>query len=191
MKAQCLPFRQIPHTTRLFSDFLSWSPAIQPFYSRSPYFAQWYMDETAQLSYDSTRRARVADILERQNRAWDASPKTLENIDRLRAGASALVTGQQVGLFGGPLFSVFKALSTVKLAGEATRAGSGCVPIFWLATSDHDLDEINHVSLLGPEGSLQKFSVPTRGLPDAPVGTVRFGLEIEPVIEAAAGLLGD
>ena len=128
MKAQCLPFRQIPHTTRLFSDFLSWSPAIQPFYSRSPYFAQWYMDETAHL----------------------------------RAGASALVTGQQVGLFGGPLFSVFKALSTVKLAGEATRAGSGCVPIFWLATSDHDLDEINHVSLLGPEGSLQKFSVPTR-----------------------------
>ena len=191
MKAQCLPFRQIPHTTRLFSDFLSWSPAIQPFYSRSPYFAQWYKDETAQLSYDSTRRARVADILERQNRAWDASPKTLENIDRLRAGASALVTGQQVGLFGGPLFSVFKALSTVKLAGEATRAGSACVPIFWLATSDHDLDEINHVSLLGPDGSLQKFSAPTRGLPDAPVGTVRFGPEIEPVVEAAAGLLGD
>ena len=116
MKAQCLPFRQIPHTTRLFSDFLSWSPAIQPFFSRPPYFAQWFKDETAQVSYDSTRRARVADILERQNRAWDASPKTLENIDRLRAGASALVTGQQVGLFGGPLFSLFKALSTVKLA---------------------------------------------------------------------------
>ena len=102
-----------------------------------------------------------------------------------------LVTGQQVGLFGGPLFSVFKALSTVKLADEATRAGSDCVPIFWLATSDHDLDEISHVSLLGPDGSLQKFSAPTRGLPDAPVGTVTFGPEIEPVVEAAAGLLGD
>lgn len=191
MKAQCLPFRQIPHTTRLFSDFLSWSPAIQPFYSRPPYFAQWFKDEAAQVSYDSTRRARVADILERQNRAWDASPKTLENIDRLRAGASALVTGQQVGLFGGPLFSLFKALSTVKLAGEATRAGCDCVPIFWLATSDHDLDEISHVSLLGPDGSLQKFSAPTRGLPEAPVGTVTFGAEIEPLVEAAAGLLGD
>ena len=148
-------------------------------------------DETATVSYDPARRARVADILERQNRAWDASPKTLENIDRLRAGASALVTGQQVGLFGGPLFSVFKALSTVKLAAEATRAGSDCIPIFWLATSDHDLDEINHVSLLGPDGSLQKFSATTRGLPDAPVGTVTFGPEIEPVVEAAAGMLGD
>ncbi|MGA9811178.1 MAG: bacillithiol biosynthesis cysteine-adding enzyme BshC [Terriglobales bacterium] len=191
MKAQCLPFRQIPHTTRLFSDFLSWSPAIQPFYSRPPHFAQWFKDETPGASYDPARRARVADMLERQNRGWDASPKTLENIGRLRAGASALVTGQQVGLFGGPLFSLFKALSTVKLAGEATSAGSDCVPIFWLATSDHDLDEINHVSLLGPDGSLQKFSAPTRGLPDAPVGTVIFGAEIEPVVEAAAALLGD
>jgi bacillithiol synthase len=191
VKAQCLPFRQIPHTTQLFSDFLSWSPSIQPFYSRSPHFSEWLKDETAALSYDSARRARVADILERQNRAWDASPKTLENIARLRGGASALVTGQQVGLFGGPLFSIFKALSTVKLAREATDAGADCVPVFWLATTDHDLDEISHVSILGPDGLLQKLSATTRGLPDAPVGSVTFGPEIEPLVEAAAGFLGD
>ena len=191
MKAQCYPFRQIPHTTQLFTDFLSWSPSIQPFYARSPHFSEWVKDETAAVSYDSARRARVADILERQNRAWDASPQTLDNIARLRGGASALVTGQQVGLFGGPLFSVFKALSTVKLAQEATAAGSDCVPVFWLATTDHDLDEISHVSILGPDGSLQKLSATTRGFPDAPVGTVTFGPEIEPVVEAATGLLGD
>jgi bacillithiol biosynthesis cysteine-adding enzyme BshC len=191
VKAQCLPFRQIPHTTQLFIDFLSWSPSIQPFYSRSPHFSEWVKDETAAARYDSGRRARVADILERQNRGWEASPKTLENIARLRDGASAVVTGQQVGLFGGPLFSIFKALSTIKLAGEATKAGSDCVPVFWLATSDHDLDEINHVSLLGPDGSVQKFSATTSGLPDAPVGTVTFGPEIEPLVEAAAGFLGD
>ena len=191
MKAQCYPFRQIPHTTQLFSDFLSWAPSIQPFYARSPHFSEWSKDETAAISYDSARRARVADILERQNRAWDASSKTLENIGRLRAGASALVTGQQVGLFGGPLFSVFKALSTFKLAQEATDEGFNCVPVFWLATTDHDLDEISHVSILGPDGSMQKLSATTRGLPDAPVGTVTFGPEIEPVVETASGLLGD
>lgn len=191
MKAQCLPFRQIPHTTQLFIDFLSWTPSIQPFYSRSPHFSEWVKDETAAVRYDSGRRARVADILERQNRGWEASPKTLENIARLRGGASAVVTGQQVGLFGGPLFSIFKALSTIKLAGQATKAGSDCVPVFWLATTDHDLDEINHVSLLRPDGALEKFSATTRGLPDAPVGTVTFGPEIEPLVEAAAGLLGD
>jgi bacillithiol biosynthesis cysteine-adding enzyme BshC len=191
VKAQCLPFRQIPHTTKLFADYLSWAPCIQPFYSRSPHFSEWFKDETATIRYDASRRAKVADILERQNRAWDASPKTIENIARLRGGASAVVTGQQVGLFGGPLFSIFKALSTVKLAREATDAGLNCVPIFWLATTDHDLEEISHVSILGPDGSLLKLSTSTHGVPDAPVGTVTFGPEIEAVVEAAGTVLGD
>ncbi len=191
MKSQCLPFRQIPHTTQLFTDFLSWSPSIQPFYSRSPYFSEWLKDETSAVRYDAARRERVATILERQNRLWGASPKTLENIARLRGGASAVVTGQQVGLFGGPLFSIFKALSTVKVASEATNAGSNCVPVFWLATTDHDLNEISHVSILGQDGSLQSFATPTQGSHDAPVGALTFGSEIEAVVEAAAQSLGD
>src|ERR1700720_2892155 len=101
VKAQCLPFRQIPHTTPLFTDFLSWAPSIQPFYSRSPHFSGWLKDETAAVRYDSARRERVANILERQNKGWNASSKTLKNIARLRAGANAVVTGQHVGLFGG------------------------------------------------------------------------------------------
>jgi bacillithiol biosynthesis cysteine-adding enzyme BshC len=191
VKSQCLPFRQIPHTTPLFTDFLSWSPSIQPFYSRPPHFSEWLKDETSAIRYEPARRERIAAILKRQNKAWDASPKTLENIARLRNGASVLVTGQQVGLFGGPLFSIFKALSTVKLADEATRTGCDCVPIFWLATNDHDLDEISHVSILGPDGGLQKLSTSTQGVPDAPVGTVTFGPEIETVVETAAASLGD
>jgi bacillithiol biosynthesis cysteine-adding enzyme BshC len=143
------------------------------------------------VRYDPVRRERVAAVLERQNRAWGESSRTQENIARLRRGAFAIVTGQQVGLFGGPLFSIFKALSTVKLAEEATQAGFDCVPVFWLATTDHDLDEVNHVAVLGPDGLLQNLAAPTRGLPDAPVGAVVFGPEIESLVEAAAGLLGD
>jgi bacillithiol synthase len=191
VKSQCLPFRQIPHTTPLFTDFLSWSPSIRPFYSRSPHFAEWVKDETSAIRYDSARRERMAGILERQNKAWGASPKTLENIARLRKGASAVVTGQQVGLFGGPLFSLFKALTTVKLANEASSAGCDSVPVFWLATTDHDLAEISHVSVLGPDGSLQRLTAPTQGTHDAPVGAVTFGAEIEPIVETAAALLGD
>ncbi len=97
VKSQCLPFRQIPHTTPLFTDFLSWSPSIQPFYSRSPHFAEWLKDETSAISYDSARRERVADILERQNKAWDASSKTLENIARLRAARRPWSPGNRSG----------------------------------------------------------------------------------------------
>ncbi len=190
MKSECLPFSQIPHTTRLFADFLSDYSKVQQFYPRSAYFNQWFKDESSNLSYVAERREAVSMILDRQNQSWNASAKTLENIARLRAGASAVVTGQQVGLFGGPSFTIFKALTAIKLADLATRSGVDCVPVFWLATEDHDLAEVNQVSIPGPDGSLQKLTAPAEGLSNAPVGTVRFGSEIDAVVEAASGLLG-
>jgi bacillithiol synthase len=191
VKAQCLPFSQIPHTTRLFTDFLAYSPSIQPFYPHSPHFSEWSKAESSALEYDRSRRERVSTILERQNKSWDASPKTLANLSRLRAGAAAIVTGQQVGLFGGPMFAIYKALTAVKLADEATAAGIDAVPVFWLATYDHDLAEVNHVSIPGPEGLLRAIATSSHGVPGAPVSSVRLGEEILPVVEEAASLLGD
>lgn len=191
MKAHCLPFTQIPHTTRLFTDFLAYSPKVQPFYPKPPYSNEWLKAEAASLNYDSDRRSRVGAILERQNKSWDASPKTLANLDRFRNGAAAIVTGQQVGLFGGPMFAIYKALTAVKLAEEATAAGVDSVPVFWLATYDHDLAEVNHVSFPGPDGALQILSTSSKGAPGAPVSDVRFAEEILPVLEQAAALLGE
>ena len=190
MKSECLPFSQIPHTTRLFADFLADYSKVQQFYPRSAYFNQWFKDEASSLAYAFERRELVSAILDRQNQSWNASAKTLENIARLRAGASAVVTGQQVGLFGGPAFTIFKALTAIKLADHATRSGVDCVPVFWLATEDHDLAEVNQVSIPGSDGSLQKLTAPAQGSPNAPVGTVRLGSEIDAVVEAATGLLG-
>jgi bacillithiol biosynthesis cysteine-adding enzyme BshC len=191
VKAQCLPFTQIPHTTRLFADFLGGSPQLEPFFPRTPYFSSWFKDEAEKISYESSRRERVAQILERQNKTWGASAKTLENIARLKAGAAVVVTGQQVGLFGGPLFSLFKALTAVKLAQEATNAGVDCVPIFWLATQDHDLDEVNNVAVPGADGVLQKLQASAQGLLDAPVGAIHLGPEIDAVVATAVQLVGE
>ena len=195
MKSECLPFQQIPHTTRLFLDYLSYAPSVRDFYPRSPGFSEWLKDEAPSVAYDAARRGKVSEILKRQNRMWGASPKTLANIERLKQGALAAVTGQQVGLFGGPLFSIFKALSAVKLAEQATAAGVDCVPIFWLATEDHDLAEVNHVALVSEQGVPQLFAAESpafeSAVTDAPVGTVKFGPEIEPLVERAAALLGD
>ena len=191
MKAHCLPFSQIPHTTRLFLDFLAYPSKVQPFYPKSPFFSEWMKDEATKIRYDSLRRERVTSILERQNKSWDASPKTLANLDRLRKGAAAVVTGQQVGLFGGPMFAIYKALTAVKLAEEATAAGVDAVPVFWLATYDHDLAEVNHVPIPGPEGVLQVFTTTSHDVPGAPVGAVRLGDEIVPLVDEAVKLLGD
>lgn len=191
MKASCLPFSQIPHTTRLFTDFLTYLPNVQPFYPRSPHFGEWLKEEAAKISYDSARRERVTAILERQNKSWDASPQTLANLDRLRKGAAAIVTGQQVGLFGGPMFAIYKALTAVKLAEEATAAGVDAVPVFWLATYDHDLAEVNHVSIPAADGAAQVLTTSSHDVPGAPVSAVRLGDEILPLVEDAMKLLGD
>lgn len=191
VKAHCLPFAEIPHTTRLFADFIAYAPPVRQFYPRPPHFREWMKEESAKLNYDPARRARVSQILARQNCVWGASEKTLKNIERLRAGAAAVVTGQQVGLFGGPTFSLYKALTAVKLAEEATAAGVDAVPIFWLATYDHDLAEVNHVSLPGPDGALETLTTPSHAIAGAPVSAVRLGGEIEPVLEQAASLLGE
>jgi bacillithiol synthase len=191
VKSHCLPFSQIPHTTRLFEDFLSYQPNTQQFYPRSPNFSEWLKEEAAKISYDSLRRDRVSGILERQNKSWDASAKTLGNLERLRNGAAAVVTGQQVGLFGGPMFAIYKALTAVKLAEEATVAGVDAVPVFWLATYDHDLAEVNHVSVPGADGGLQVLTTTSHDVAGAPVSAVRLGDEILPLVEEAATLLGD
>ncbi len=191
MKAQCLPFSQIPHTTKLFADFLAYAPSVRQFYPHSPQFQEWFRHETPNRSYDNSRRERVAAILERQNKVWGMSAKTQENIARFRAGAAAVVTGQQVGLFGGPVFSLYKALTAVKLADQAVQAGVDCVPVFWLATTDHDLAEVNQVSIPGPDGISHTLTAPTEGVPDAPVSAVKFGAGIEAVTETAASFLGD
>jgi bacillithiol biosynthesis cysteine-adding enzyme BshC len=191
MKSHCLPFRQIPHASRLFLDYLEFTTAIKPFYSSSPRFLEWAGAQKQKVEYPAERRARVAKILERQNRAWGAGPKTLANIEQFRKGAYAIVTGQQVGLLGGPVFSIFKALSTVKLAREAERLGIACVPVFWLATEDHDLAEVNQVRLPNAEGRLETLAASLQAMPDAPVGTVKFGPEIGDVLARAGELLGE
>jgi bacillithiol biosynthesis cysteine-adding enzyme BshC len=191
VKTHCLPFSQIPHTTRLFLDLLAYAPQVQPFYPRSPQFTEWLKEEAGKISYDSSRRASVTAILERQNKSWNASPRTLANLDRLRRGAAAVVTGQQVGIFGGPTFAIYKALTAVKLADEATAAGVDAVPVFWLATYDHDLAEVNHVGIPGADGALETLTTTSKDVAGAPVSSVRFGDEIDATVDRAATLLGD
>src|SRR5256885_3479421 len=191
MKSHCCPFRQVPHTSKLFLDYLDFSSSVQPFYSRSPRFLEWAEDERGRIQYPSERRNQVAAILDVQNRIWGASAATLENIQRFRSGACAIVTGQQVGLFGGPVFSIYKALSAVKLTQEARKMGIDAVPVFWLATEDHDFDEVNQMQMPGADGKLETLVSGAQTKPDAPVGTISFGPEIDQAVARATELLGD
>jgi bacillithiol synthase len=190
MRAECFPVAQIPHVSRIYSNYLTTFQNVSRYYSRAPFARDWFAEEAKCIDYPDDRRNSVADVLESQNKTWGAGPETLKNIARLRAGAAAVVTGQQVSLFGGPLFSILKALTAVKIAEEATATGVNAVPIFWLATEDHDFAEVSSAKLPGPHG-LQKLQVAALAKEGAPVSAVHFGSEIEEITKTAANLLGD
>jgi bacillithiol biosynthesis cysteine-adding enzyme BshC len=186
----CIPFSSIPHTTKLFSDFLCYSPAVRPFYPAAPDAGQ-IASRAAMVPAGTRIHAQVADALERQNRDWGAGEKTLANIQKLRDGTHAVVTGQQVGLFGGPLLSLFKAASVLALAKQVESAGVPCVPIFWMATEDHDLAEVNQSLLLTNDFQLAPFTLPTDAKPDLPVANIRFAPGTNELVAKAADVLGE
>ena len=181
MNADCIRFDQVPHSSKLFLDFLSHSPKLASFYA--PHTISAVADYARSLSFDPERRQAVAAVLERQNREWEASEATLASIRRFREGAVAVVSGQQVGLFGGPFYSILKAASAVQLANELSSRGIAAVPLFWLATEDHDLAEVNQVALPGADGRFENAILPLKSNANLPVGEVRLGPEVEPLVE--------
>jgi len=100
-------------------------------------------------------RAAAARVIATTNRAWGADPAALGSAERLRSRETlAVVTGQQPGLFGGPLYSLIKAMSTVAAARALeTRTGQPVVPVFWIEGDDHDFEEIRNAWLLDRSGS--------------------------------------
>jgi len=170
-KIECMPFTAIPHNTRLFLDFLFQFEKVKGFYAHQPH-SQAVLEYARGLAGDgfpAERRARVADVLERQNRKWGATEATLASIERFRQGAVACISGQQVGVLGGPLYSVLKAASALQMAEEVTAQGVAAIPVFWLATEDHDLAEIASVTI--PAGcELEKLTATEQSGSDAPVG---------------------
>jgi len=189
----CISFNSIPHTTKLFSDFLSRSPSVRPFFPNSPAGADAasLASLARQVPSGSEIHRKIADVLERQNARWHASDKVQRNIQRLREGAHAVVTGQQVGLFGGPLLGFLKIASVLALTQQLEASGVLCVPVFWMASEDHDLAEVNQALLLDQNFNLAPFHADVEGIGGAPVADVRFPSGIAEIVAQAAAVLGD
>jgi bacillithiol biosynthesis cysteine-adding enzyme BshC len=187
----CRPLtpRQLPHQPKLYLEYLQHFEKVKEFYAHPPAVAA--VGRLARkLEYPDDRRAEVASILRRQNSALGAGAETLGNLERLEAGAVAVVSGQQVGLFSGPAYSVYKALTAVQIAEELTRGGVPAVPVFWMATEDHDLEEVRHTAWFD-KGKLTRFELPADAASVQPVGRIRLGAQVEPLVREAAEMLAN
>lgn len=188
MESHCLSFRDVPHTTKLFSTFLEDFHRVSAYF-RHPPTESGVIAAAGEVRLDPAIRSGVVEVLREQNRLFGADPSTTRSLDRLSSGAVAIVTGQQVGLFGGPAFSFYKAITAVCWAEEMSRRGIEAVPIFWLATEDHDLAEVNH-SFWNTRNGLARYELPPRD-EDAGhrVGEVTLGSAVSDLVEQATATL--
>ncbi len=188
----CISQTEIPHAAPLFTDLLYHYDRVRQWYPHAPLDLASYADVARSLKYSAATRAEVATVLEEQSREFAAPRAVFASIERLRRGAGAIVTGQQVGLFGGPAFTFYKALKAIKIAESLTASGTEAVPIFWLAAEDHDLEEINHVRLLTRDGRVEVVRSSAKSPTEhAPVGEIVFGEEIGALVEQTAAMLPD
>ena len=189
MSNECYPIATLPHVTRLYRDYLAMGESagaspVRAWYGAEPLGRGWM--RAGEWGGD---RERLADALERQSRELGAGPEALENIAKIRAGARVIVTGQQVGLLGGPLLTLLKAATAIARAKQTTAAtGVEHVPVFWVASEDHDLEEVNQVSLLS-KTAVETLRLELKGS-GGEVGAVEFGSAVELLLERVSELLG-
>ncbi|MEJ2111967.1 MAG: bacillithiol biosynthesis cysteine-adding enzyme BshC, partial [Acidobacteriota bacterium] len=196
MIIQDIPYRSLPNQPELFLQYLELQPAALQFFEAAPILDRNNFDRDRVLDR-TIHRSAMASILRRQNQRYACSSETLDRIEKLANGDSvAILTGQQVGLFTGPLYTIYKALTAVRLADELSNRGIGAVAVFWLETEDHDLDEVTNRTILNSRGSPQKldcrhslFSEATRST--RPVGSIVFPESISNVINEFTDHLPD
>jgi bacillithiol biosynthesis cysteine-adding enzyme BshC len=180
---------KLPHTTKLSRDFVEDFEKLARFYAHPPKLSG-VLDYARSLKFPEERRREVAGILRAQNLAFGGGAETEKNLARLENGAVAIVSGQQVGLLGGPAFSFYKAMTAIATAREVTKSGVEAVPVFWMATEDHDVDEVRHTTWFA-DGKLQRLEVGKHGDEPKPVGQIPLGREIDEILrEAGATLAG-
>jgi bacillithiol synthase len=189
MSSECFPITVLPHMSKVYLDYLAMADSaedagVRRWFGAEPFAGKWVGKASA-----GTDPRALADLLEEQAVEFGASDAAKANIAKLRAGARAVVTGQQVVLFGGPLLTILKAATAVARAKEATKAsGVEHVPVFWLATEDHDLEEVDQVSFL-TKSSVETLRLGLKVAHAVPVGGVVPGAELEAVLERANELL--
>jgi bacillithiol synthase len=184
MDSVSLSYSQVPKSSKLLVDYVERHENVDRFYDGSPFTAETYDRLKQQIKSFQTNRKALVDVLLRQNKAFGAGNETLENIQRLSDPETlAVVTGQQVGLFSGPAFTLYKALTAVRLSQSLNARGVKTVPVFWLATEDHDLEEVAQIYTLNDDYEAIHLHDPgERPAPQSPVGRVKL-------TEGIAGLL--
>lgn len=185
---------KLPGLSSLAFDYYYNPEKVSQFYNGNFRNLSDFQKQAGKVRSRPFQRKQLAAILEEQNRNYGCGSETLGNIHNLTQNQTcAVVTGQQVGLFSGPLYTIYKALTAVKLTEYLNQNNLGCfVPIFWLAADDHDLTEINHINLLNKKNQIEKIQCDSFPLSTKlPVSKILLTQEINKCIQQLNNLSHD
>ena len=167
MESSCVRHTLIPATSNLFGDFLYDFDRVKTFFPHYFGDSDAFLNAASRIDFPDSRRAALVSALREQNGDSNALRKLAQ------PGTVAVVTGQQVGLFSGPAYTIFKAITAARLAKNLSDNGIPAVPVFWLATEDHDLAEVDHALVFDQDAAPRKISLPPTAN-GSPVGEVAF-----------------
>jgi bacillithiol biosynthesis cysteine-adding enzyme BshC len=182
MPCSCVHLTELPGVTRLSTD-ISYHPDRTARFYHHP-LRDWQAFQAAARAVDMApeRRAALVEALRIQNPPSPALQRLAQ------PGTLAVAAGQQVGLFSGPAYTIYKALHAARLAEWLTAQGLPAVPVFWLATEDHDFAEVNHTWVFDAQHQPEKLEL-RRQSGAQPVGGVELlAPPVEELRNALAGL---
>jgi bacillithiol biosynthesis cysteine-adding enzyme BshC len=180
-----LSFEQIPHQSRIFLDYLKKPQELRKYYPNALNSHTELSRRVPEVLENYTiDRNRLCDALLAMNQGCNTTEATLKSIEKLREpDCVAVVSGQQAGLFTGSLYTIYKALSAVKVAACLNGRGIKAVPVFWIATEDHDFAEVATTHIIGQNGhSVALKNDPSNRLEGIPVGSVELDETISQTI---------
>ncbi|MEO1763621.1 MAG: bacillithiol biosynthesis cysteine-adding enzyme BshC, partial [Cyanobacteria bacterium J06629_18] len=162
----------------------------------SPYQGEGYNHRNWNSTYYSIQqrnypRHKLTELLKQQTQTWGNSKEIQANIDKLQNPQTVtVVTGQQVGILGGPAYTLYKALGAIKLASVLSNQGIPAVPVFWMASYDHDIEEVQQIKILNkhPEPQTLNLDLPKT---NCSVGSTNLGLTIESLLDETERLFAN
>lgn len=174
-----IPFGSLPQMSALFLDYVGHPARVQKFYARSYSIESVAAFARERKPLDHPHRDRLCAGLGGDKRS----------IERLAAGAVAVITGQQATLFAGPNYTILKAITAIKLAKALDAAGVPAVPVFWVAAEDHDFQEIESASVLDRDSGLTHVRVDLANPESSPVGWLKLGSDVSAAISTCLSSL--
>ncbi len=190
MPTDCISYQSSGYFTPIINDYLEQKESLQPFYNRFPTLENFKAQLLEKQNFPIQNRETLVNVLKEQYQSVPASELTLQHISLLgQANTYTVTTGHQLNLFTGPLYFLYKIVSTINLSRQLKKEypDNHFVPVYWMATEDHDFEEINYFTYKGKKFRWNKES-------SGPVGRLNtdgldevfklFALDLGPGIHA-------